>query len=120
MSEILSPMSVVGGQVVVLHVDQADPLIPKVIIPAREDFEIGEVITVLFGDIVVATHRYREGDFFPVHIDLDKEALARVTGSKDVHYAIKHLDGTTSTSSSFRAKVEVFNSQSSVSHANEA
>jgi hypothetical protein len=118
MTETLSPMTLVGGQVVVLYVDQADPLIPKVVIPAREDFEVGERITVLLGDIEIASHTYRAGDSFPVHIPLDKEKLALIAGTGEFSYVIKHLDGTTSTSGSFRAKVEIFNSQSSVNHAN--
>ncbi|WP_447788781.1 hypothetical protein [Pseudomonas farris] len=119
MSETLSPMTLVGGQVIVLYVDKANPLSPKVIIPAREHFQVGEKITVWFGDIVVGLHTYREGDFFPIHLPLEKEALALIPGGAEVRYEIKHLDGTTSTSSSFRAKVETVNSQSSVSHANE-
>lgn len=119
MAELLSPMTVVGGQVVVLYVDQADPLIPKVVIPAREDFDVDEKIIVFCGDTEVGFHTYRSGDFFPIHLPLDKEALGQVQGGGEVYYEIKHLDGTTSTSSSFRARVEMFNSQSSVSYANE-
>ncbi|MHC8375910.1 hypothetical protein ACYZT3_07535 [Pseudomonas sp. MDT1-16] len=119
MAESLSPMTVVGGQVVVLYVDLANPLSPKVIIPEREHFKVGEEITVLMGDIVVGTHIYREGDHFPVHFSLDKEKLAQVTGTGAFYYVIKHLDETISTSSASHAKVEMFNSQSSVSHANE-
>jgi hypothetical protein len=119
MAESLNLMTVVGGQVVVLYVDQANPLIPKVIIPEREHFDVGEKIIVFCGDTEVGFHTYRSGDFFPIHLPLDKEVLGQVQGAGEVYYKIKHLDGTTSTSTSFRAKVEVFNSQSSVSHANE-
>ncbi|PAU62232.1 hypothetical protein [Pseudomonas sp. PICF141] len=119
MIETLSPMTLVGGQIVVLYVNQADPLIPKVVVPAREHFKAGERITVLCGNIEVASHVYREGDSFPVHVSLSKEKLALIAGTGEFFYVIKHLDGTTSTSDSFRCKVEVFNSQSSVSHANE-
>lgn len=118
MAESLNPMTVVGGQVVVLYVDQADSLMPKVVIPEREHFKVGETISVFFGDTLVGFHTYREGEFFPIHLSLDKEKLAQVTAAVKFNYVIKHLDGTTSTSSSVFAKVEMFNSQSSVSHAN--
>ncbi|EJM20618.1 hypothetical protein PMI21_00959 [Pseudomonas sp. GM18] len=118
MTETLNSMTVVGGQVTVFFVDQADPVIPKVVIPAREDFAVGEEIFVKIGDAVVAYHKYRSNDSFPIHIALDKEALSQLPVAAEARYEIKHLDGSTSTSSSFRAKVEMFNSQSSVSHAN--
>ncbi|MGY3305275.1 hypothetical protein ACVK1X_004594 [Pseudomonas sp. PvR086] len=118
MTETLNPMTVVGGQSIIFFVDEADPVIPKAIIPAREEFVEGEEIFVKFGNVEVAYHKYRQGDFFPIHIPLDKGALSQVAVAAEAYYTIKHLDGSTSTSSSFRAKVEMFNCQSSVSHAN--
>ncbi|MHC8345567.1 hypothetical protein [Pseudomonas sp. RT6P73] len=119
MAESLVPLAFVDGQLITFCIDLAEPGGPKVVIPGREHFQVNEEIKVLIGDIVVAFHTYRQNDSFPIHIFLDKQKMAQVTGTKEGHYEIKHLDGKTSISRSFYAKVELYNSQSTVSHTNE-
>ncbi|WP_248739150.1 hypothetical protein [Pseudomonas sp. MWU12-2029] len=118
MREELEGMSVVGGAVSTFYADvnQSTPL--KFVLPAREHFVEGELAQVKFGDIVVAEHKYRQGDFFPLHIPAEAEALKKVQGTQDLFYEITHIDQTTSKSAVVRSKIEVFDSRSSFSQSN--
>ena len=117
MKEELQPLVVVGGQTLTVYSDESSPLSPKVIIPQRGSAVENEVANVYVGDVLVGTHKYRFGDFFPLHIPLNKEALNKVPVGALTKYEIVHLDGTKSSSSTFRMTVVVFDSQSSFSHA---
>ncbi|MCO8314446.1 hypothetical protein [Pseudomonas mandelii] len=116
MKEDLQPMVVVGGQALTVYSDESSPLSPKVIIPQRGSAVENEIANVYAGDVLVATHKYGFGDFFPLHIPLNKEALTKVPVGAPTKYEIVHLDGTKSLSSTFRMTVVVFDSQSSFSH----
>ncbi|MBN3864550.1 hypothetical protein HCU66_20140 [Pseudomonas frederiksbergensis] len=117
MKEELQPMVVVGGQTLTVYSDKSSPLSPKVIIPQRDTAVEGEVINVWVGDVRVATHQYRPGDFFPIHTQLDKEALAKTSAGAVAMYEIVHLDGTKSQSPTFHMTAVVFDSKSSFSSA---
>lgn len=118
MREELEGMIVVGGTISTFYADVSQPTPLKFVLPAREHSVVGELAQVIFGDDVVAEHRYRPGDFFPLHIPAEAEALKKVQGTQDLYYVITHIDQTTSKSAVVRSKIEVFDSRSSFSQSN--
>ncbi|MFJ7285560.1 hypothetical protein [Pseudomonas sp. NPDC099000] len=106
--EELKAMIITGSMVKTLLVDTSLPLLPRVTIPPRPDYKVGEIIRVFMGNVLVGTHAYRSGDFGPIVFPLNKEALVQVSGNVPCSYDIEHLDGEKSSSESGRLAVQIY------------